>query len=262
VKRFWKFITTPTARYSLGALVICGALLGVLGTWSFGVVIHETSTDEFCLVCHAGDIGLEMPGTAHESNSVGVAVGCADCHLPHSFWPKVFAKTKSGIKDVYHTALGTISTLEKFEAHRMHMATVTWKAMNENDSRECRYCHGEARWDVSKQSEKAREYHGPALSKGKTCIDCHKGIAHKLPEGIVPDEQLPGIDPIEQRVARDEASDDDVETAPIEKPIVRGDESGDDVEDESLEQRIFGNDEARQDPEAVGVDPINQVITK
>ena len=259
MKRFWKFIATPTARYSLGALVVFGALLGILGTWSFGVVIHETSADEFCLVCHAGDIGLEMPGTAHESNSVGIAVGCADCHLPHSFWPKVFVKTKSGIKDVYHTALGTISTLEKFEAHRMHMAMVTWKAMNENDSRECRYCHDEARWDVSKQSEKAREYHEPTLAKGKTCIDCHKGIAHKLPEGIVPDEQLPGIDPIEQQITRNDERESDVEAAPIEKPIVAIEELEDDVEDDSIEQRMIGDDEAHEPAE---VDPINQVITR
>jgi len=193
--------------------------LGIFGTWSFGVVIEETSTDAFCLVCHDKDIGLEMPGTVHESNSVGVTVTCADCHLPHSFWPKVFAKTKSGIKDVYHTALGTISTLEKFEAHRMHMATVTWKAMNDNDSRECRYCHDQSRWDLTKQSEKAREYHGPALTKGKTCIDCHKGIAHKLPEGIVPDAQLPGIDPEAPSASRSEPTIEVDAVDPIDQVI-------------------------------------------
>jgi cytochrome c-type protein NapC len=252
VKRFWTFITTPTARYSLGAIVVFGAVLGVIGSWSFGVVIHETSSDDFCLSCHAGDIGLEMPGTVHESNSVGVAVGCADCHLPHSFWPKVIAKTKSGIKDVYHTALGTISTLEKFEAHRMHMATVTWKAMNENDSRECRYCHDEARWDVSKQTEKARKFHGPALTKGKTCIDCHKGIAHKLPEGIVPDEQLPGIDPIEKPIVHEE-----------EKGHAEEETEGDDYENDAgidpIEEQIFRADEVQEE---IAVDPINQVITR
>ena len=125
-------------------------------------------------------------------------------------------KTKSGIKDVYHTALGTIDTPEKFEARRMHMATVTWAAMNGNDSRECRYCHDQSRWDLSKQASKAQEYHGPALTKGKTCIDCHKGIAHKLPQGIVPDTQLPGIDPVVERVSNESESE---EIDPIDQVI-------------------------------------------
>jgi len=194
----WKFLFTPNARYSLGVIAFSGAILGAFGFAGFEVVIHETSTVEFCLVCHDRDIGLEMAGRPHERGANGLEVGCSDCHLPHSFWPKVVAKTKSGIKDVYHQALGTIDSPAKFEARRMHMATEVWEAMNENDSRECRYCHDETRWSLVKQSEKAIKFHGPALSNGKTCIDCHKGLAHELPEGIVPDEQLPGIDPIRE----------------------------------------------------------------
>ena len=125
---------------------------------------------------------------------MGYRVSCYECHLPRAFWPKVIAKTKAGAKDAYHTLLGTISTYEKFEAHRMHMAMVTWEAMNANDSRECRYCHDQEKWDLSQQSEQARKYHGPALARGKTCIDCHKGIAHKLPEGIGGDHQVEGLD--------------------------------------------------------------------
>ena len=39
-----------------------------------------------------------------------------------------------------------------------------------------------------------RAFHTLPLEKGKTCIDCHKGLAHTLPPGIEPDEQLPGMD--------------------------------------------------------------------
>jgi cytochrome c-type protein NapC len=196
VKRFFKIITTPSARYSLGALVFAGAILGAVGFSGFQVVIYETSGDEFCLVCHDQDIGLEMAETVHTSNSVGLLASCADCHLPHSFWPKVVVKTRSGIKDTYHQILGTIDTIEKFEARRMHLATLVWQSMNGNDSRECRHCHDQNKWNLAKQTAKASKYHGPALANGKTCIDCHKGIAHKLPEGIVPDQQIEGIDPV------------------------------------------------------------------
>jgi cytochrome c-type protein NapC len=34
-----------------------------------------------------------------------------------------------------------------------------------------------------KQSPAAAEIHATAKSGGITCIECHKGIAHKLPAG-------------------------------------------------------------------------------
>ena len=187
-------LRSPSTKYSLGVLVAFGIAMGVAGVPTFTYAIHETSTDEFCLVCHSEDIGLEIVGTSHHENATGFRASCADCHLPKAFWPKVIYKTKAGVKDVYHTMLGTIDTYEKFEAHRMTMATRTWAAMNENDSRECRSCHVESRWDLAKQTEKAAEYHSPALANGKTCIDCHKGLAHKLPQGILEDHQVEGID--------------------------------------------------------------------
>jgi len=184
----------PSARWSLGAILAVGAAVGAVAVPTFTFAVHETSTDAFCLSCHDRDIGLEMPGTVHWDNTVGYRVGCSECHLPRAFLPKVAAKTVAGAKDIYHHLKGTIDTPEKFEARRMHMAMATWATMNENDSRECRYCHDAAKWDLGQQSEKAREYHSPALSNGKTCIDCHKGIAHKLPRGIGEDYQVEGID--------------------------------------------------------------------
>ena len=36
--------------------------------------------------------------------------------------------------------------------------------------------------DLSEQDRYARKRHERALAKGETCIDCHDGIAHELPE--------------------------------------------------------------------------------
>jgi cytochrome c-type protein NapC len=37
--------------------------------------------------------------------------------------------------------------------------------------------------DFTKQSPRARQMHSTSLAAGTaTCIDCHKGIAHKLPD--------------------------------------------------------------------------------
>ena len=39
------------------------------------------------------------------------------------------------------------------------------------------------------------EMHEEAEENGFTCIDCHKGIAHSLPEGYDPAEDVPGNSP-------------------------------------------------------------------
>ena len=54
--------------------------------------------------------------------------------------------------------------------------------MKANDSLECRNCHNYDSMDFTRQSARAQAMHSTYLaSKEKTCIDCHKGIAHHLP---------------------------------------------------------------------------------
>ena len=41
---------------------------------------------------------------------------------------------------------------------------------------------------VALQSERAKARHAKGKAEGKTCIDCHFGIAHKEPDGPGPQE--------------------------------------------------------------------------
>jgi len=54
--------------------------------------------------------------------------------------------------------------------------------MEANNSRECRSCHTYTHMDLSEQDRFARKKHEKAVDRDQTCIDCHKGIAHQLPE--------------------------------------------------------------------------------
>lgn len=188
-------LTTPSPRLALGTLLVVGAIVGALAVVGFSASMEATSTDEFCVSCHElRDNALaEFIGTSHHTNTSGFRAACGDCHVPREFFPKVWRKIRAAT-EVYHHFKGTIDTPEKYDAYRMTMATKTWAGMNENDSRQCRYCHDEAQWDLEAQSEKAQEFHVGPLANGKTCIDCHKGLAHKLPPGIEEDAQLEGID--------------------------------------------------------------------
>ena len=196
IRRLFEWVTTPSTRFALGTLVVVGGVAGIAAWLTFEEVMAATSSDEFCMTqCHeiADNSAAEYVGTTHHTNRLGVRVTCEDCHIPKEFFPKMWRKVRA-LNEIYHHMLGTIDTPEKFEAHRMRMATWTWAEMNESDSRECRNCHDAESWVLANQSEKAQRYHAPALSRGKTCIDCHKGLAHKLPEGIGEDHQLEGID--------------------------------------------------------------------
>jgi nitrate/TMAO reductase-like tetraheme cytochrome c subunit len=54
--------------------------------------------------------------------------------------------------------------------------------MKASDSRECRNCHTWEAMDPHKQTARAQEKMAEGQKEGKTCIDCHKGIAHSLPK--------------------------------------------------------------------------------
>jgi cytochrome c-type protein NapC len=63
--------------------------------------------------------------------------------------------------------------------------------MKANDSRECRSCHTPELFEVARQDERAARAHQQGFAEGKTCIDCHKGIAHKTPDEVA--EELASV---------------------------------------------------------------------
>ena len=161
------------------------AMLFVAGIvfWAgFNTVLETTNTEAFCISCHEmkDTVYEEYRLTIHASSRSGVRATCPDCHVPKSFGPKMVAKIRAS-KDVYHNILGTIDTPEKFNARRLEMAESVWSRMKATDSRECRSCHDDQSFDYMKQNRRGAAQHQIGLNEGKTCIDCHKGIAHRLP---------------------------------------------------------------------------------
>jgi nitrate/TMAO reductase-like tetraheme cytochrome c subunit len=100
--------------------------------------------------------------------------------VPKDWTHKVIRKVQA-TGELYHHLVGTIDSTEKFEAKRPELAARVWAAMKATDSRECRNCHSFESMDFHKQSARASEKMQEAAKTGETCIDCHKGIAHKLP---------------------------------------------------------------------------------
>ncbi len=168
-----------TARTGTIALVFTA---GVAATALFNTGLAYTNTTAFCTSCHSMRWNLEeFADSEHFLNHSGVRIGCANCHVPKAFLPKMKAKILA-YKDVLHEILGTIDTKEKFEARRWEMASRVWAKMKATDSRECRTCHSWKAMAMDEQDKVARKKHGRARDEGKTCIDCHKGVVHELPD--------------------------------------------------------------------------------
>lgn len=167
-------------RYRFGALLAMGTAVGILAFMAVDAGIAATNTNEFCISCHEmkSTVYEEYKKTTHHTNRTGVSATCADCHVPREGLPKLLRKVKAS-SDLYHSFLGTIDTYPKFEAKRLELAERVWAYMKASDSRECRSCHRFNAMAIGQQKPRARAQHQSATDSGETCIDCHKGLAHK-----------------------------------------------------------------------------------
>ncbi|NMH66656.1 hypothetical protein HC757_15985 [Shewanella sp. SHSM-M6] len=169
----------------LGALLMFGA--GIIFWGGFNTVLELTNTEAFCISCHEMEdtVYQEYKETIHAKNNAGVKASCPDCHVPRPWIHKIARKIRAS-NELYHKLLGSINTPEKFEAKRAELAQHVWDTMKATDSRECRNCHSFSAMALETQSKQARKKHDPKrlAERGETCIDCHQGIAHKLPEDV------------------------------------------------------------------------------
>jgi Nitrate/TMAO reductases, membrane-bound tetraheme cytochrome c subunit len=177
----------------LGATLGGAAVLfigGIVFWGAFNTGMEATNTMDFCISCHEmrDNVYQEYKKTIHFANRSGVRAGCPDCHVPRDWTHKMIRKIQAS-NELYHKVLGTVSTPEKFNAHRLEMARREWARMKASDSRECRNCHAFDQMDPEKQKQRARKQHENAQEDGMTCIDCHKGIAHKPVHQGLEDEE-------------------------------------------------------------------------
>lgn len=185
MKEFIKRLRSPSAKYSLLSLLFVGFVGGIVFWGGFNTAMEATNTLEFCISCHEmrDTVYEEYKQTIHYSNRTGLRAVCSDCHVPKDWAHKMARKVKAS-GEIWGKLAGTIDTPEKFEAKRLELATHEWDRMKKSDSRECRNCHSFDGMDTEKQKNRASKMHKIAQSDNKTCIDCHKGIAHKKPKNM------------------------------------------------------------------------------
>jgi cytochrome c-type protein NapC len=187
-KRYWAMLRSP-GTVAMGLVLTFGFFGGLVFWGGFNTTLDATNTEAFCVSCHTmnDNVYEEYKTSIHYKNRSGVRAICSDCHVPHEWSAKMMRKVGAA-KDVWGQITGVISTPEKFEEHRLAMATREWSRFRRDNSLSCRNCHATESFDFTKQGDPGTEMHKLMLADGGfTCIDCHKGIAHNLPE-------TPGLD--------------------------------------------------------------------
>jgi len=192
IGQLWKWFWSPTAKYTWGAIFVVGGISGIIFWGGFHTAMEATNTLEFCISCHEMEenVYTEYKETVHFQNRSGVRATCSDCHVPDPWVHKVIRKIQAS-NELLQKALGSIDTPEKFEDKRLTLAKNVWKAMKETDSRECRNCHS---WDAmtdKKQKRRSWKRHAEAQQENMTCIDCHKGIAHRAVHKLLAEDEDP-----------------------------------------------------------------------
>ena len=166
-------------------------IVGVIFWGGFNTAMEATNTLEFCISCHEMEENVyqEYRDTIHFTNRSGVRATCSDCHVPDPWVHKVVRKVQAS-NEILHKVMRSIDTPEKFDKKRLQLAKNVWKAMKTTDSRECRNCHDFNSMNPEDQKKRARKQHINGMQAGNTCIDCHKGIAHKKVHDQMSDEEL------------------------------------------------------------------------
>ena len=182
-KQYWRTITRPSVHFSLGFLVVGAFIAGIVFWGAFNTALEFANTETFCTGCHEmrDNVYAELKSTIHFTNRSGVRAKCSDCHVPHDWTAKIARKMQAS-KEVWGKIWGSIDSREKFVDKRLELAQHEWARFKANDSLECRNCHDYEYMDLTRQSVRAQNQHSAyLLSRERTCIDCHKGIAHRLP---------------------------------------------------------------------------------
>jgi cytochrome c-type protein NapC len=181
--RYWQMLRNRST-IATGVIAIFFFVAGIVYMRAFDWSIAVTSTEQFCIGCHEmkDNVYPAFTESIHYSNRSGVRATCSDCHIPHKWSDKVIRKVQAS-KEVWGKITGFVDTPEKFAEHRLELAQREWKRFKKSNSLECRNCHDESFFDFDKQDAPGTYMHTAMLKAGNfTCIDCHKGISHILPE--------------------------------------------------------------------------------
>ena len=136
--------------------------------------------NQACLECHDEGEQIHWNEGAH-----GKELSCAECHVMHKPTdPSLVKENQAQACGECHTEI--LETAPTASTHPLTGEDVMYCTECHNphgptNLKACISCHAQDPPELAKQSPKAQDYHGRAISKKINCTDCHKTFVHAMP---------------------------------------------------------------------------------
>ncbi len=154
-----------------------GLVVGMLFILGAGKFINYTSTNEFCVSCHIHpQADNDWKRSVHYETRSGVRVGCAECHLPPKGEGYLWAKTTTGLRDLYGYLF---KDPESFDWEAKSRLDIARGHVFESS---CIHCHENLfPLTLTKEGEDAHLYYTRTKKTPDLhCINCHLNAGHYI----------------------------------------------------------------------------------
>jgi formylglycine-generating enzyme required for sulfatase activity/nitrate/TMAO reductase-like tetraheme cytochrome c subunit len=154
-----------------------GLIIGSLLILGAGRVLHNTSTNEYCVSCHihpAADNAWKK--SVHYDTKSGMRIGCVDCHLPPKGEKYLWEKGKTGLRDLWSYWTKDSASFNWEDRSRLEVAR---GYVFENS---CKKCHENLfPSKLTKAGEDAHLYYTQTKKTDELhCINCHLNAGHYI----------------------------------------------------------------------------------
>jgi len=154
---------------------IPGLIIGALLIIGGGKAIHYTSTNEYCVSCHIHPMAdASWKKSVHYETRSGYRVACVECHLPPQGHGYLWAKTTTGLRDLWSYHTKDSASFNWVDRSRLEVA----REYVYNSS--CVKCHENLfPAKLTKAGEDAHLYYTQTKKKDELhCINCHLNAGH------------------------------------------------------------------------------------
>ena len=158
-------------------LFIPGLILGVLLILGGSKALHSTSTNAYCISCHIHPMAdASWKKSVHYDTRSGYRIGCVECHLPPQGKGYLWAKGKTGLRDLWSKWTKDSASFNWEDRRRLEVA----RAYVYESS--CIKCHENLfPAKLSKAGEDAHLYYTQTKKTSElNCINCHLNAGHYI----------------------------------------------------------------------------------
>jgi nitrate/TMAO reductase-like tetraheme cytochrome c subunit len=160
-----KFLLWFTPGLVVGILIILGA----------GKAIDKTASNEYCMSCHVHPMAdISWKQSVHYETQSGYHTACVECHLPPRGHGYLWAKGKTGLRDLWSYWTKDSSSFNWDERKQLANARVyTYESS-------CIKCHENLfPAKLTKEGEDAHLYYTQQKKTPELhCINCHLNSGH------------------------------------------------------------------------------------